>query len=77
MELYEDCASKLSTFLYSSVFSQLAWAYVNAAIIMKFVSCTNINRYLRNYQHWLTSERRPKLRPAPKSIYTEQFLHKK
>jgi hypothetical protein len=35
-------ASKFSTFLYSSVFSQLAWAYFSAAIIMIFVSCTNI-----------------------------------
>jgi hypothetical protein len=46
------CASKFSTFLYSSLF--LAWAYFSAAIIMKFVSCTNINEYLQNYQDCLT-----------------------
>jgi hypothetical protein len=51
--IIQRCASKFSTFLYSSVFSQLAWAYFCAAIIMIFVSCTNINRYLRNYQDCL------------------------
>jgi hypothetical protein len=37
-----------------SVFSQLAWAYFSASIIMIFVGCTNSNGYLRNYLDCLT-----------------------
>jgi hypothetical protein len=51
MELYEDV---LQNSLLSCILLFLAWAYFSAAIIMIFVSCTNINGYLRNYQDCLT-----------------------
>jgi hypothetical protein len=48
MELYEDV---LQNSLLSCILCFLAWL---AAIIMIFVSCTNINEYLRNDQDCLT-----------------------
>jgi hypothetical protein len=50
MELYEDVFQNSLYFARS----KLAWAIFCAAIIMIFVSCTNINEYVRNYQNCLT-----------------------
>jgi hypothetical protein len=51
MELYEDV---LQNSLH--LISQFNWlgAYCSAAIIMIFVSCSNIYGYLQNYQDCLT-----------------------
>jgi hypothetical protein len=53
MELYEDLFQ--NDLFFSR--SKLAWAHppiFSAAIIMIFVSGTNINEYVRNYQDCLT-----------------------
>jgi hypothetical protein len=53
MELYEDVLQNVLNLI-----SQFNWlgAYYNAAIIMIFVSCSNIYGYLQNYQDCLTLE---------------------
>jgi hypothetical protein len=51
MELYEDVIQNSLHLI-----SQFNWlgAYCSAAIIMIFVSCSNIYGYLQNYQDCLT-----------------------